>query len=110
MVIVNVFILLTGRYYLYSGIAKTYLRGETGPSIYDLELFPVSKLKKSNKPYTFIVQKNPSVKLTKTDLEYHEEMDSKAFLISLFISLIKFPDSSVLNRDLLVNFSQISTN
>lgn len=81
VVVVNVFILLTGRYYLYSGIAKTYLRGETGPSIYDLELFPVSKLKKSNKPYTFIVQKNPSVKLTKTDLEYHEEMDSKAFLI-----------------------------
>ena len=81
VVLVNVFILLTGRYYLYSGIAKTYLRGKTGPSIYDLELFPVSKLKKSSEPYNFIFEKDPSVKLTKSDLEYHEKMDTKAFLI-----------------------------
>ena len=81
VVLVNVFILLTGRYYLYSGIAKTYLRGKTGPSIYDLELFPVGKLKKSSEPYNFIFEKDPSVKLTKSDLEYHEKMDTKAFLI-----------------------------
>jgi len=79
--LVNVFILLTGRYYLYSGIAKTYLRGKTGPSIYDLELFPVNKLKKSSEPYNFIFEKDPSLKLTKSDLEYHEKMDTKAFLI-----------------------------
>ena len=81
MVFVNVFILLTGRYYLYSGIAKTYLRGNTGPSIYDLELFPVKTIKKSNRPHHFIVQKNKSVKMTKSDLAYHEKMDTKAFLI-----------------------------
>ena len=79
--LVNVFILLTGRYYLYSGITKTYLRGKTGPSIYDLELFPVNKLQKSSKPYNFIFEKDPSLKLTKSDLEYHEKMDTKAFLI-----------------------------
>ena len=81
VVLVNVFILLTGRYYLYSGIAKTYLRGKTGPGIYDLELFPASKLQKSSQPYNFIFQKDPSVKLSKSDLEYHEKMDTKAFLI-----------------------------
>ncbi len=81
VVLVNVFILLTGRYYLYSGITKTYLRGKTGPSIYDLELFPVNKLQKSSKPYNFIFEKDPSLKLTKSDLEYHEKMDTKAFLI-----------------------------
>ena len=81
VVLVNVFILLTGRYYLYSGITKTYLRGKTGPSIYDLELFPVNKLQKSSKPYSFIFEKDPSFKLTKSDLEYHEKMDTKAFLI-----------------------------
>jgi len=81
VVLVNVFILLTGRYYLYSGIAKTYLRGKTGPSIYDLELFPVNKLQKSSKPHNFIFEKDPSLKLTKSDLEYHEKMDTKAFLI-----------------------------
>ena len=81
VVLVNVFILLTGRYYLYSGITKTYLRGKTGPSIYDLELFPVNKLQKSSEPYNFIFEKDPSLKLTKSDLEYHEKMDTKAFLI-----------------------------
>ena len=81
VVLVNVFILLTGRYYLYSGITKTYLRGKTGPSIYDLESFPVNKLQKSSKPYNFIFEKDPSLKLTKSDLEYHEKMDTKAFLI-----------------------------
>lgn len=81
VVLVNVLILLTGRYYLYSGITKTYLRGKTGPSIYDLELFPVNKLQKSSKPYNFIFEKDPSLKLTKSDLEYHEKMDTKAFLI-----------------------------
>ena len=81
VVLVNVFILLTGRYYLYSGIAKTYLRGKTGPSIYDFELFPVSKIQKSSEPYNFIFQKDLSVKLSKSDLEYHEKMDTKAFLI-----------------------------
>jgi len=81
VVLVNVFILLTGRYYLYSGITKTYLRGKTGPSIYDLELFPVNKLQKSSKPYSFIFEKDSSLKLTKSDLEYHEKMDTKAFLI-----------------------------
>ena len=81
VVLVNVFILLTGRYYLYSGITKTYLRGKTGPSIYDLELFPVNKIQKSSKPYSFIFEKDPSLKLTKSDLEYHEKMDTKAFLI-----------------------------
>lgn len=81
MVIVNLFILLSGRYYLYSGIAKTYLRGKLGPTIYDLELFPVNTIKKSNQPYHFIVEKDASVKLTKTDLDYHQKMDTKAFLI-----------------------------
>ena len=81
IIVVNLFILLTGRYYLYSGIAKTYLVGKTGPTIYDLDIFPVNTIKKSKTPHQFVVNKNPKVKLNKSDLAYHEEFDSKAFLV-----------------------------
>lgn len=42
--LVNVFILLSGRHYLYKGIANTYLVGKTGPGIYDLNVFPKRKI------------------------------------------------------------------
>ena len=42
----NLFVILSGRFYLYKGVANTYLVGETGPTIYDLDVFPYSTLKK----------------------------------------------------------------
>jgi hypothetical protein len=47
----NLFIVLTGRYYLYSGISKTYLVGKMGPSIYDLDVFPKSTIETSSKAF-----------------------------------------------------------
>ena len=47
LIIANVFILVTGKFYLYKGIAYTYLSGETGPTIYDLDKFPSSRIKKA---------------------------------------------------------------
>lgn len=38
-VLFNVFVIFSGRTYLYKGVAYTYLRGKTGPDIEDLELF-----------------------------------------------------------------------
>jgi len=82
IVLVNVFILLTGRYYLYSGIAKTYFVGKTGPGIYDLDVFPVNTIKKSKSPHQFVLGKNKSnLSLSKTDLDYHTQFDTKAFLV-----------------------------
>ena len=78
---VNLFIVLSGRYYLYSGIAKTYLVGKTGPTIYDLDVFPVNTIKKSKNPHHFVVKKSHKVKLNASDLAYHEKFDSKAFLV-----------------------------
>lgn len=49
LVLVNLFILLSGRFYLYKGIANTYLIGKTGPDIYDLDVFPYSTIEKSQK-------------------------------------------------------------
>lgn len=41
---INLFILLSGRFYLYKGISATYLRGESGPTIYDFDQFPEQKV------------------------------------------------------------------
>lgn len=36
---VNLAIVFTGRYYIYKGVANTYLKGHIRPTIYDLEVF-----------------------------------------------------------------------
>ena len=48
---VNLFIVLTGRYYLYSGLANTYLIGKTGPTIYDLDVFPKVTIETSGQSF-----------------------------------------------------------
>jgi CubicO group peptidase (beta-lactamase class C family) len=40
----NIVILVSGRLYIYKAIAATYLRGNTGPHIYDLEVFEKRKV------------------------------------------------------------------
>jgi len=39
IVSLNLFIVLSGRFYLYRGVYYTYLQGETSPTIYDLDKF-----------------------------------------------------------------------
>ena len=46
---INAFILLSGRLYLYKGIANTYLVGKSKPTIYDLDVFEYSTIKASSK-------------------------------------------------------------
>ena len=82
LIIANVFIIVTGKYYLYKGIASTYLSGETGPTIYDLDKFPNSRIKKSKEPN---VWKNSSAinstKLTPAQEKYFEHLKTKAILV-----------------------------
>ena len=56
LITLNLFIILSGRFYLYKGIANTYLVGKTGPSIYDLRLFPYSKISSTKKSVKAIRQ------------------------------------------------------
>ena len=35
----NLFVILSGRFYLYKGVYYTYLQGETSPTIYDKDKF-----------------------------------------------------------------------
>ena len=50
-ILINLYIVLSGKYYIYSGVAKTYLRGKKGPGIYDFDFFYNAKIKASSKTY-----------------------------------------------------------
>ncbi|MBM3418169.1 MAG: serine hydrolase [Bacteroidetes bacterium] len=79
---INLFILLSGRTYLYNGIAKTYLVGKTGPGIYDNDIFPNATVAKSNQPFKwFIHPKSSSIQLPDEKLAYLEAMKTRAFLV-----------------------------
>ena len=78
----NLLIVISGKFYLYNGIAKTYLRGKSGPTIYDLELFEYNTVKKSTKPYVWKNhQKKNKFSLTNKDLAYNEKIKTRAFLV-----------------------------
>lgn len=78
----NLFIVLSGRFYMYKGIANTYLIGETGPTIYDLDVFPYSTVEAAKSPSQIIKDErfNKFVLPSKYQ-SIIEELDTKAFLV-----------------------------
>lgn len=82
LITVNLFIILSGRFYIYKGIANTYLVGKIGPGIYDKDVFPVSTLKapkdKSNVDYSTNYN---NYKLSKSDRKIIEDLETRAFLV-----------------------------
>ena len=81
ILIVNLFIVLSGRFYLYSGITKTYLIGKMGPGIYDLDAFPVNAIPKSSAPVQIIKDASKNTKLTGAENQYLKSIETKAFLV-----------------------------
>jgi CubicO group peptidase (beta-lactamase class C family) len=78
---VNAFILLSGRLYLYKGIANTYLVGKSGPTIYDKDIFYSSTIKASGKEDWSEHEKFNSQFIPDNLREYIEELGTKAFLV-----------------------------
>ena len=79
-VFTNLFILLSGKTYLYNGILKTYLVGKTGPGIYDLDVFPTNTIEKSNERFSWrVFAAQPS--LSQENENFHQMMKTKAFLV-----------------------------
>lgn len=82
LIIANAFILLSGRTYLYRGIMLTYLSGESGPTIYDLDKFPKRTVAKGN---TSIKWERSAHFLSKTSVDgfasYNKNLKTTAFLI-----------------------------
>jgi CubicO group peptidase (beta-lactamase class C family) len=78
----NLFIVLTGRYYLYSGIAKTYLIGKTGPTIYDLDVFPKATIETSDKSFQWKEHKKfNKASFTTNEEKFHKKWKTQAFLV-----------------------------
>ncbi len=78
---VNAFILLSGRFYMYKGIANTYLVGKSGPTIYDLDVFYYSTIKGNSSKEWQEDKKYNSQVIPPTMRDYIEELGTKAFLV-----------------------------
>ena len=78
---VNAFILLSGRLYLYKGIANTYLVGKTGPTIYDKDIFYSSTINASGNEDWSEHEKFNSQFIPDNLRDYIEELETKAFLV-----------------------------
>lgn len=78
----NLLIVLSGRFYLYKGIANTYLVGKTGPSIYDRDIFAYSTIEKSQSASKLprFNQYNKYT-LSEDDREFIENLGTKAFIV-----------------------------
>ncbi len=81
ILVLNVFILLSGKTYLYEGIFQTYLQGRASPGIYDLDSFnkriiPVSK------PISWgNSTKTSAMSLSAEEEKYHQDYGSRAFIV-----------------------------
>jgi CubicO group peptidase (beta-lactamase class C family) len=80
-ILLNVFIVVSGRFYLYKGAANTYLVGKTGPGIYDLDIFPYKSIATGEK-IPWVEKKDlDKVKLSVLDKKYLESLGTKGFLV-----------------------------
>ncbi|WP_159038598.1 serine hydrolase domain-containing protein, partial [Brumimicrobium mesophilum] len=73
-------IFLTGKTYLYKGIQSTYLKGNSGPGIYDSILFPVRVAKHSKAPEEWIVRSS-NIPLNSAFVDTLNEINTTSFLI-----------------------------
>lgn len=85
---VNLFVILSGRFYLYKGVANTYLVGEAGPTIYDLDVFPYATIKKGETDKIPLATNYNKYKLSPTERSYLEGLETRAFLVYKGDSLI----------------------
>ena len=82
LITANLFILLSGRFYLYKGIANTYFVGEMSPTIYDLDVFPYSTIKASDEVSDLLKHPNfNSYKLSDTEQKFISDSKTKALLV-----------------------------
>ena len=82
LLISNLFILFSGKMYLYEGIFQTYFHGRLSPGIYDLPNFHKRKISQSTSPIPWAINTGDnSISLSKSEEEYHAQFASKAFII-----------------------------
>ncbi len=80
IVLINLFIVLSGRFYIYTGIRHTYLKGNTGPTIYDRDIFPYTTLQKSDKTEVW-ARTDRKYQMTEEEAHFVRSLDTKAILV-----------------------------
>ncbi|HIP32396.1 MAG TPA: class A beta-lactamase-related serine hydrolase [Crocinitomicaceae bacterium] len=79
---INLFILLSGRFYIYKGIANTYFRGEISPTIYDLDVFPYATLPASSNVSKLNFHSNfNAYELSVEEKDFIDDYHTKAILV-----------------------------
>lgn len=76
----NLFILISGRTYLYKGLKETYLSGKSGPGIYDSVVFPTRKAEKAKIPSSWGFAEEQK-KLTQEELDFLSSIKTTSFLM-----------------------------
>src|SRR5690554_1658847 len=79
-VCVNLTIFITGKTYLYKGIQETYLKGKSGPGIYDSIVFPVRVANHANPTEKWKV-KSPLLNINESSKEQLIALKTTSFLI-----------------------------
>lgn len=80
IVAANLFILISGRTYLYKGIKETYLSGKSGPGIYDSVVFATRKANKAKNPSSWSFAEDQE-KLTEAEKDFLSQIKTTSFLI-----------------------------
>lgn len=88
LVILNLAILISGRTYLYKGIANTYLRGRSGPSISEYGIFDNREVKAGTEQKWHRSASYNSAKIPAALEPHFEALDTKAFVVIRNDSLV----------------------
>ena len=81
IILLNLFIVLSGRFYLYKGIANTYLVGKAGPSIYERDVFAYTTIQNDKVDQWETHADLNNYQLSKKDQQFMESLGTKAFLV-----------------------------
>lgn len=78
-ILINLVILISGRSYLYKGVSATYLRGKTGPGIYDTAVFYNAEVENANvDSWNYSLRRNA---MLDSELAMLSELKTTSFLV-----------------------------
>jgi CubicO group peptidase (beta-lactamase class C family) len=79
LVVINLLVLLSGRTYLYDGLVNVYLKGKSGPDVYDInDGNSVRVTKASHEAHAVTSSKEV---LSNSDLSFFKKYDTESFLV-----------------------------
>jgi CubicO group peptidase (beta-lactamase class C family) len=81
LIILNLFVILSGRFYLYKGVAYTYFAGKMSPDIYERDYFYYSTVKLGETINWKRDGQRENVPLGKDEKRFMRSLHTKAFLV-----------------------------